>query len=184
MHKVFISGSMRINHLDKNVLDRIDNIVASEYQVIIGDADGIDSSVQKYLNSKNSSLVIAYCSGKQPRNNAGNWVLKRVHTSATPGTRSFFTAKDKEMADDCDYGLMVWGTESSGTLSNAIELFKKKKISLVYVNKNKAFINVKDIYDIENLTGFMSETSFIKADKKLSLQNTIESFINEQNSSF
>ena len=29
MHKVFISGSMRIKNLDDNVLNRIDNIVNS-----------------------------------------------------------------------------------------------------------------------------------------------------------
>ena len=63
MHKVFISGSMRIKNLDKSVLERINNIVASDYQVIVGDADGIDRSVQEYLKSKQSKSVIVYCSG-------------------------------------------------------------------------------------------------------------------------
>ncbi len=127
MHRVFISGSMRIKNLDDNVLTRINNIVDSDYQVILGDADGVDSSIQQYLVSKQSKSVVVYCSGEQPRNNIGHWLTEKIQTNVAPGTRAFFTAKDLKMAEDCDYGLMVWDTKSTGTLSNTIELLKRKK---------------------------------------------------------
>ncbi len=180
MHKIFISGSMRIRNLDNNVLHRINNIIDSDYQVIVGDADGVDSSIQKYLKTKNSKSVVVYCSGEQPRNNMGNWITQKINTNATPGTRAFFTAKDIKMAEDCDYGLMVWDTKSTGTLNNAIELFKRKKISLVYINKAKEFLKVKEVSDLEKLISYMSESALKKADQKLKLRDKIESFKHEQ----
>ena len=88
------------------------------------------------------------------------------------------------MAEDCDYGLMVWDTESTGTLSNALELLKRKKISLVYINKAKEFLKVKEASDLEKLVSYMSDSAFKKADKKLNLRDKIESFKSEQISLF
>lgn len=184
MHKVFISGSMKIKNLDDNVLARINNILRSNYQVIVGDADGVDSSIQKYLLSKEASSVVVYCSGSSARNNIGHWEIKKIETNAPSGTRTFFTAKDIRMAEDCDYGLMVWDTKSTGTLSNTIELLKRKKISLVYVNKVEKFVKIKEIEDLEKLISYMSESSFEKADKKLNLREKIEKFKHVQDDLF
>lgn len=184
MHRVFISGSMRIKNLDNNVLDRINNIVDSNYHVIVGDADGVDSSIQEYLKNKQSKSVVVYCSGEQPRNNIGHWITEKISTTYSPGTRAFYTAKDLKMAEDCDYGLMIWDTKSTGTLSNAIELLKRKKISLVYINKAKEFLKIKDTSDLEKLISYMSETAFKKADSKLRLRDKVESFKHNQDSLF
>jgi len=43
------------------------------------------------------------------------------------------------MADVADYGLMIWDAKSTGTLSNVIELLKRKKKAVVFVNKEKTF---------------------------------------------
>lgn len=184
MHKVFISGSMRIKNLDKKVLERINNIIDSEYQVIVGDADGVDSSIQEYLKNKNSKSVVVYCSGDRPRNNLGNWLTEKIYSTFSPGTRAFYTAKDKKMAEDCDYGLMIWDTKSTGTLSNAIELLEREKVSLVYINKAKEFLKIKEVLDLEKLITYMSESAFTKADAKLKLMDKIESFKNKQENLF
>ena len=88
------------------------------------------------------------------------------------------------MADDCNYGLMIWDTKSTGTLSNAIELLKKGKNSLVFVNKEKIFIKIKSLSDLEILISYMSDSALTKADKKLGLFSLIEAFKNEQKSLF
>lgn len=88
------------------------------------------------------------------------------------------------MAKDCDYGFMIWDTKSTGTLSNAIELLKKEKTSLVYVNKEKKFVTVKNVTDLEELVSYMSEASFMQANKKLGLKTKIESFKYKQQSIF
>ena len=184
MHTVFISGSMRIKNLDNNVLTKINKIIDKNFKVIVGDADGVDSSIQGYLVSRNAKSVIVYCSGEQPRNNIGHWIVKKVETNAKPGTRDFFTAKDIEMAEDCDYGLMIWDTKSTGTLCNAIEVLKRKKISLVYINKSKEFLKIKNVSDVEKLVSFMSDSSFKKADKKIKLKEQINSLKYIQSSIF
>ena len=182
MIKVFISGSMGIKHLDSNVLARIDNIIHSNYQVIVGDASGVDRSIQQHLDSQQTQSVQVYCSGNQARNNVGHWKTKTIKTDAPSGTRAFFTAKDLKMAEDCDYGLMVWDTKSTGTLSNAIELLTRNKMSLVYINKIKEFLKVKEIADLEKLLSYMSESAFKQADKKLKLSKKMEEFKHEQGS--
>ena len=180
MVKVFISGSMRIKHLDNNVLSRINNILEKSYGVIVGDADGVDSSVQEYLKQKGAKSVLVYCTGGRPRNNIGNWETNSVSTMSKPGTRAYFTAKDLEMASDCDYGLMVWDSKSTGTLSNAVELLSRRKKSLVYVNKAKEFITVSDVSDLRKLLQYMSPSSLSKAEEKLKIKNRIESLSHEQ----
>ena len=180
MHKIFISGSMRIKNLNDIVLRHINNIIDFQYEVIVGDADGVDSSVQAYLQSKSVKSVSVYCTGSQPRNNIGRWPVKKIKTDLKPGTRAYFTAKDISMAEDCDYGLMIWDSKSPGTLSNVIELLKLKKSSMVYINKAKKIMAIKDIEDLEKLITLMSEASFLKADTKLKIKKKIASFKNVQ----
>lgn len=184
MHKVFISGSMSIKNINPDVLERINNVIDSGYQVLVGDADGVDTSIQSYLHERNAYSVIVYCTGDQPRNNVGKWTVNSIQTNYSPGTRAYFTAKDLVMAEECDYGLMIWDTKSTGTLSNAIELLKRNKKSLVFVNKARTFIKVKSISDIEDLVSYMSDTAREKADKKIGFKSKIESLKNEQSSLF
>ena len=180
MHKVFISGSMSIKHIDSKVIERLYNIVASQYEIIVGDADGVDSSIQKLMKDRHTANVTVYCTGDAPRNNLGSWAVEKVQTIERPGSRAFFTAKDLKMAESCDYGLMVWDTKSTGTLSNAIELLKRNKYSLVYINKVKEFLKIKKAEDLEKLLSYMSDSAFTKADDKLKLKKQIENFKNNQ----
>lgn len=173
MTKVFVSGSLRIKHLDKKVVDRLNNIVSKDMQVIVGDADGVDSSIQHYLKNKEVNAVIVYCSGESPRNNLGFWTTKQIKTSYKAGSRDFFTAKDKQMAHDCDYGFMVWDTKSTGTLSNVIELLNNKKKSVVYINKTKEFLNIIDVNDLEKLITFMETSSIKDANQKIDLSKKL-----------
>jgi len=184
MCKVFISGSIRIKKLDKNVTERINNIINYQYDVIVGDANGVDTSIQSYLNENEVKSVEVYCTGNKPRNNLGQWSIKSVDTDAKPGTRAFFTAKDLAMAKDCDYGFLVWDTKSTGTLSNTIELLKRDKYSLVYINKIKKFTKIKKVEDLEELLLHMSESAYLQANKKLKLERNIEALKYNQGSLF
>lgn len=184
MHKVFISGSIKIKHLDDNVLDKIDELIASNNQVIVGDAGGVDSAVQKYLDDRQNKDVVVYCAGDQPRNNFGDWPVETIHSDARPGTRAFYTAKDLKMADDCSYGLMVWDVKSTGTLKNVIELLKRKKNSQVYVSTLGKFLTVDVIDDFEKLISYMNNEAATKAETKLGLKSKIAAFRNRQGSLF
>jgi len=178
--RVFIAGSMNIKHLDPKVKERIDNIVAQDFEVVVGDADGVDTSIQQYLLNYGATKTTVFCSGERPRNNVGHWPVQRVETSHTQGSRAFFTAKDIRMAEMADIGLMIWDTKSTGTLSNVLELLSRKKKSVVFVNKEKLFKNIANVEQLEELLSFMSEHAKKKADEKIRLFNRINALKHEQ----
>jgi len=178
--RVFIAGSMNIKHLDSKVKLRIDNILAQDFEVVVGDADGADTSVQAYLVGHGTTKATVFCSGERPRNNLGNWPVQRVKTSHSPGSRAFFTAKDLRMAEVADFGLMIWDTKSTGTLSNVIELLARKKKSAVFINKIKEFKNISTVEQLEELLSYMPEDAKEKANEKIKLFDRISSLKHEQ----
>jgi hypothetical protein len=181
MSKIFVAGSISIKQLDPEVKVRIDNIVEGDHTVIVGDADGADSSVQSYLCVKGVAGTIVYCSGDKPRNNVGHWPVVCVDVKhAAPGSRAFFTAKDVEMAKAADFGLMIWDAKSTGTLSNVMELLRLKKATVVFVDKTKSFLTVRDVGQLELLLSFMPEPALRKAEERLHLRSSISQLRNEQ----
>lgn len=180
MTTVFIAGSISISRLHEKVADRINKIVSSDFNVVVGDADGADTSIQECLQRYRAGKVTVYCTGDSPRNNVAEWPVHRVVSKAKAGTRAYFTAKDLEMARDSDYGLMVWDCKSTGTLSNVIELLRGKKKSVVFVNKNKDFVTISDKGGLERLVAFMSDHARAKAEEKIGLTAKIASIAHEQ----
>lgn len=173
MTTVFIAGSIAIKKLHPLFKERLANVVKSNFDVVLGDADGADSSIQRALFELNADKVTVYCAGMKPRNNLGNWTVQNIISDATPGTREFFTAKDLKMAGAADFGLMVWDTKSTGTLSNVLELLRLGRKSVVFINKNKEFINVCAAKDLDQLLDRMSEIARFKAEDKIKLSKKI-----------
>ena len=180
MTVVFVAGSRNIRNLAPEVLERLDKVLSSNFKIVVGDASGSDTSIQSYLSSRCAKNVEVYCSGSQPRNNVGQWPTICISTDFAPGTRAFFTAKDKEMAAVADYGLMVWDSKSTGTLSNVIELLRQKKKALVFINKAKEFKVVSNVEGFEGLLAFMSAHSIRKADDKIKLMESVKQLRHEQ----
>lgn len=182
METVLVAGSLSIKHLHRSFKERLAAVVASDMRVVVGDADGADASIQQTLVELGAKHVVVFCSGEQPRNNVGQWPVEKVRTSAAPGTRAFFTAKDLEMSKLADYGLMMWDAKSTGTLSNVIELLRRGKKSVVFVNKEKTFKTVRDPDSMRNLVSIMSPAALMKAELKIRLTSKIASIANEQKS--
>ncbi|CAD7736259.1 hypothetical protein LMG31886_23900 [Xanthomonas hydrangeae] len=78
------------------------------------------------------------------------------------------------MAQIADFGLMIWDSKSTGTLSNVIELTGRGKKSLVYINKTKEFCSVGSASHIDKLVRVMPDTSREKAESKINLSRKIE----------
>lgn len=174
MAKIFLSGSISIRRLDRKVQERIDNIVEANHIVIVGDADGADRLMQQYLFEKGACHVVVYCSGDKPRHAIGHWPITCIQvTQAAPGSRSFFSAKDLEMANAADFGMMIWDTQSTGTLLNVMELLRRGRKSVVFVEKAKEFRTVGDVAQLESLVGLMSDPAMRKANGKIKLRDKI-----------
>jgi hypothetical protein len=84
------------------------------------------------------------------------------------------------MAEVADFGLMIWDTKSTGTLSNVIELLARRKKSAVFINKAKLFKNISTVEQLEELLSYMSEHAKQKADDKIRLSDRINSLKHEQ----
>jgi hypothetical protein len=173
MPTVFIAGSMTIKNIDYKVRERIANVLELDFDVIVGDADGVDASIQQLLSEYGAKKTTVYCAGDRPRNNVADWPVRCVTTYHAKGSRAYFTAKDVEMAKDADYGLMIWDTKSPGTLSNVLELLTRKKNSVVFINKTKEFKKVADVTGLEALVELMSHDAKMKADAKIGLKERI-----------
>jgi len=133
--KVFISGSISIKKIPKYALQKIENIIKKNYFIFVGDAKGVDSLVQKYLQKKNYNNVIVYYAGDKIRNNYGDWKTKHVGNNSPKKGRELYTLKDIEMANDADYGLMIWDGKSEGTLNNISMMKSKNKRFFVVIEE-------------------------------------------------
>ncbi|MDG2918071.1 hypothetical protein P7M46_08680 [Bisgaard Taxon 10/6] len=164
MCTVFISGSRNIKSLNIKIEQRLINILSQNFLVVIGDANGVDKAVQKFLAEKEYNTVEIYCSGNNCRNNLGNWNLKQIDSNATG--RKFYEAKDKIMAKIADYGFVIWDGNSIGSLNNIAELLSQNKKSLVYYLPKKDFITIASNEHLKSLVKDRESNLLNKIQKK------------------
>jgi hypothetical protein len=138
--KVFVAGSRRLSRLNKDVMRRIDSIVDKGFTIIVGDANGVDRAVQHYLKDIGYGNVLVFCMEGGCRNNIGDWPTRKI-TATVPGRRDFayYATKDRAMAQEADYGLMLWDGRSRGTLTNVVHLVRQGKPVLIYIAPDKSF---------------------------------------------
>jgi adenine-specific DNA-methyltransferase len=151
MTRVFIGGSRRISSLNAYVRAELDGIIHNGYTILVGDANGADKSVQKYLLDMHYINVIVFCMANGCRNNLGQWETKGVEVSGNRKGFEFYSAKDLEMVKEADYGFMLWDTKSKGTLLNIIRLLKSDKKTIVYVSPERTFLTLITQADIGDL---------------------------------
>ena len=145
MNTIFIGGSRHVSRLPAEVKKRLDNVIASSHKVIVGDANGADKAVQKHFCDARYPHVTVFCSGDAPRNNLGSWTTRRVDVPKGTKGFQFYAAKDREMAHEADFGLMIWDGKSPGTVLNVLRLVQAGKISVLFNVPGKAAVNVKTV---------------------------------------
>jgi hypothetical protein len=146
--KVFIGGSRKISRINKEIKTRIDNLINLNFTILLGDANGVDKSVQTYLFSKNYNNIYIFCVNNFCRNNIGGWEVKEIKYKSNNKDYKYYSSKDIEMAKEADYGFMIWDGESKGTLNNIITLIKLSKKVLVYFSSRKSFYEIINFGDL------------------------------------
>lgn len=81
------------------------------------------------------------------------WPVNEVATALKSGSFEFYAEKDRKMAEDADYGFMIWDGKSRGTLNDAIMLTNQGKSVLIYFMPQKKFFSFKSS---DTLNGFIS----------------------------
>lgn len=151
MSSVFIGGSRRLSRVNKEFARRLDNIIEKHLRVLVGDANGFDRAVQKYLDERGYRNVVVYCTEGMCRNNVGNWDQHSVEYYGRDRGREFYTAKDDAMLRDADYGLFAWNGKSKGTLRNVRKMAEQRKPSTVYVSPQRLFVTIRNVDDASKL---------------------------------
>jgi hypothetical protein len=171
--RVFIAGSRRLSKLSKDVKRRINNILDKGLTVIIGDANGVDKTVQKYLTAKHYNNVIVFCMEGRCRNNVGRWPTRAISAS-DPERKDFayFATKDRAMVEEADYGLMLWDGQSRGTLTSIVDLVRKEKVVVVYISTNKSFYTLRQSADLATMLRHVDPAALQRIDRDLQLSET------------
>jgi hypothetical protein len=148
---VFVAGSRQIARLPAEVKSRLDTMIEKGFQILVGDANGADKAVQRYLADKSYPNVLVHCMKDHCRNNVGNWPTREV--AAPRGARGFdyYSLKDRAMADAAEYGLMLWDGKSKGTVNNVVNLSRDHKPVVVYVAPTREFRTIKTFEDLKGL---------------------------------
>jgi adenine-specific DNA-methyltransferase len=143
---IFIGGSRHISHLSEGAKERINNVMDKNHDIVVGDANGADKAVQKFLHEAGYRKVAVYCSGDRPRNNLGQWSLHSVTPPKAAKGFQFYAAKDREMAVAADFGLMIWDGKSPGTVLNVLRLLRAGKAA-VLIHGSAASFTLKSTQD-------------------------------------
>jgi probable addiction module antidote protein len=157
LNTIFIGGSRHVSRLPPEVKKRLDNVVASGHRVIVGDANGADKAVQKHFLDKHYDKVTVFCSGNAPRNNLRPWLIQQVDAPKTAKGFHFYAAKDREMAREADFGLMIWDGKSPGTVLNVLRLALAGKIAVLFNVPEKDVVNIKSVDAWRNFIAHCSD---------------------------
>lgn len=169
MTTVFLSGSRRLSRTNELIQEWIKNIVDQGYRIIVGDANGADKALQKFLAEIHYPQVVVFCSGQNCRNNIGHWETRQITVDTHLKGREFYTQKDKAMAAEADYGFVLWDGKSAGSISNVFELLKRNKKAVVYFAPEKRFFTVSSLNDANMLLGKCDIEAFDSIKKKIKL---------------
>jgi hypothetical protein len=148
---VFVAGSRQISRLPAEVRGRLDTMIEKGFHILVGDANGADKAVQRYLADKSYPNVLVHCMKDHCRNNVGSWPTREI--DAPRGARGFdyYSLKDRAMAETAEYGLMLWDGKSKGTVNNVVNLSRDHKPVVVYVAPTRQFRTVKTFDDLKDL---------------------------------
>ncbi len=153
MTAVFVAGSRAVSRLNRQITQRLDNIMRERLTVLVGDANGADKAVQTYLARHEYREVIVYCM-ESCRNNVGDWPTR---SHAAPANirrdRRYFQIKDEAMAQDSRWGFMLWDGSSKGTLANILNLLGAQKKVLLYLSTKKSFFTLAKFDELTNVLG-------------------------------
>ena len=173
MTKVFIAGSRHLSRLTADVKGRIDTMVEKGFTILVGDANGADKAVQRYLADKGYGNVIVHCMAEHCRNNVASWPTREV--VAPKGARGFtyYATKDQVMVDEAEYGLMLWDGESKGTLNSVINMVRQEKPVVVYLAPTKAFQSIRSTDDVVDLLSKCTRESVNRFERELGIEQVL-----------
>ena len=118
--KIFLFGSHDVYGIpDQTVaqLEEIMRLTKGDVEFIVGDCDGTDASFHTVLSRIGArTKTTVYCMD-YARNNKFEFAVKVFESGDLVG-REKYEVKDRQMVEDCAFGITVWDGVSKGTFNN------------------------------------------------------------------
>jgi hypothetical protein len=147
--RVVLAGSRKLSFLPSEIKLELMNLIRLNSVFLVGDAPGVDVSFQRFLHENEARNVIVFSSAGYVRNNVGNWSFEQIETPLKAKSSDLHAYKDRKMCSSADFGLMVWDTESAGTLSNVLDLVGQGKECGLFNVFDGEFINFGDFNSLK-----------------------------------
>ena len=164
--KVFISGSRSITQLDRNAVDLIFRAVNEGAEIIVGDADGVDSAVQQLLRKIKYPNVTVFAMNGRARNH-NDFKINSIKNSKDVHFKKYYSEKDVAMTNEASLGLIIWDGESKGTLNNLKRLNSQHKECIVYLQNEQKW---KKMFSFQDIKNFKSKDKINDMESRLNIE--------------
>jgi hypothetical protein len=182
MKRVFISGSISIKTLPQTVAKSIDKIQNQQFEILVGDAKGVDLMVQQKLKHENYPNVLICSIYEQPRNllSSAFKICQVECDSIVTSERKRQTFKDRYMTLHSNYSLVIWDGKSKGSYSNIIRAIEQSQPVKVYLSTESRFLQrdeivKKSIDEIYKSNNGYSSTEILKLLSSANIVSSIHS---------
>ena len=174
--KVFISGSISIKKLPSKVKESILKIINKNLEILVGDANGIDSLIQDFCKENQYSNLTIYTIELFPRYKADdNFNILKVNVpNDIKRDRQRQQEKDKQMTLDSDYSLIIWDGKSKGSYSNIIRAIDNNQKVKVYLTEINDYIAQNKIKKEEIEYIYRKNNGYTATEVLNLLQNEVE----------
>ena len=157
--KVFVSGSKNVSSFDNEILKVLNRIVENNHEILVGDCDGVDASIQKYMQEKSHTNITVYFVGSEPRNAEETFNKRQVKTYGNLSPYEYYQQKDIQMTKDADVGFVIWDEASKGSRDNIQRLIQMGKPVVIYSTKRSKLLKMKSKYSPSEVFMNVSETA-------------------------
>jgi len=179
MSSVFISGSIAIKKIPNSVEHSIDKIINQNIQILVGDADGVDTMVQNYCKKRNYYNVIVYSISK-PRYKVSEFKSKSITViTESKKERERQQEKDSAMTIDSDYSLVIWDGKSKGSYQNILRAIDKNKKIRVFLSTESKYLQSSKINSNEIDFIFRENNGYTAKEVVKYLQNENEDYFKD-----
>jgi hypothetical protein len=151
---VIISGVFSHHELSQEIKSTLDNIIAKNLRVFIGNNQGTDKLIQEYLKSKNYEFVIEFRTTYSE--SLGNYYSAFIEGN--------YEDIDKLMCSHADYGLAIWDGKSTRIKANIDRVKQTKTIMVAEQNNDN---NIHHLANNPLLAVLSNKTNLAKIAKKI-----------------
>jgi hypothetical protein len=148
--KIFLGGTRKVNRLPGEVIELMENYIYQKSEFLVGDAPGSDKAFQAFL-AKYDCQVTVFSSAPYVRNNEGNWPTQLLDSGLKTKSNAMHSIKDRAMGELCDSALMMWDSQSVGTLTNILDVISQGKTAYLYNWPDSELIHITDQIELDNL---------------------------------